>query len=363
MLSPFKLVKNPIIRKAGHNALVLFCAFAALVLVGMIGYMWIEKYSPIEAVYMTIITLTTVGFSEVQPLSPAGRIFTIIIILSGVGLLAYNATFITQVLMDGKLMELYRRHNVTRAVESCSDHYIVCGYGQMGQIVVEDLIHHGLQIVVLDTSDDSAIKLKEADVLYLQADAMEEQNLLDAGILRAKGLISVVNRDADNVFIVLTARSLNDKMAIYSRAMSPGVESKLIKAGADRVVSPYASGAFKISQNILRPTVTDFIDLALSAEGVELGMEELVIRDTASFTGKKLMHSGIRDDFNLIIIAIKRGDGKMIYNPSPHEILELGDTLVAIGPRENLDRFFVHIYGRERFANGTAIKFGIPKHG
>ncbi|HAA04274.1 MAG TPA: potassium channel protein, partial [Syntrophobacteraceae bacterium] len=162
----------------------------------------------------------------------------------------------------------------------------------------------------------------------------------------ARGLVSVVKQDTDNVFIVLTARGMKKDLFICARAGSQGTERKLLKAGADRVVSPYASGAVRIAHNILRPTVTDFMELALSGEGMELSMEEFSIPADSELAAKRLMESGIRQDFNLIIVAIKRVDGRMIYNPAPSGILEVGDILVAIGPRENLEQFALKLYGR-----------------
>jgi voltage-gated potassium channel len=182
---------------------------------------------------------------------------------------------------------------------------------------------------------------------------MEEENLLQAGVERAKGLISVVNRDADNVFIVLTARALNPDLFICARASSKGVEKKLFRAGADHVVSPYASAAMRITQNILRPTITDFLELALSGEGVELALEELHIPEDSSFVEQSLMDSNIRDEFDLIVVAIKRADGTRIYNPSSLELVHAGDILIAIGPQGNMDRFYEKVYGQPRYNKKT----------
>ena len=173
------------------------------------------------------------------------------------------------------------------------------------------------------------------------------KNLLAAGITRAKGLISVVNKDTDNVFIVLTARDLNKDLWIFARAGTPDTEKRLVKAGADRVVSPFSIGAWKIAHNIVRPTVTDFLELAMSAEGLELSMEEITLPEDAEPVGKALMNSNIRSGYNLIVVAIKRTDGQMIYNPAPTEILYARDTLVALGPQENLDRFRSDVYGQK----------------
>jgi voltage-gated potassium channel len=320
---------------------VLFLLFMSslLVVFGMSGYIFIEDYTVLEALYMTVITLATVGFGEVRPLDQAGRILTIILILMGAGFLTYSLIYISQLLFDPNLIELYRRRRLKKELAQLKDHYIICGYGQMGQIIVQELTNQRKPVVVIDSDDSLIIRLREKGILHLSADATEEENLLAAGTQRAKGLVAVVNKDTDNVFIVLTARDLNRDLLIFARAGSPSTHKRLLKAGANRVVSPFASGARHIAQNILRPTVTDFLELALSAEGLELSMEEIVIPDDAEIVGKELAHSGIRSQYNLIVVAIKRSDGAMIYNPSPYELLQAGDILVAIGPQENLLNF------------------------
>jgi len=226
-----------------------------------------------------------------------------------------------------------------KQLDQLEDHYVICGYGQMGQIIVEELIDHKIPLVVIDSDDSLIIRFREKGILHLMADATEEENLIAAGIQKAKGLVAVVNKDTDNVFIVLTARDINKDMLIFARAGSPSTHKRLLKAGANRVVSPFATGAHRIAQNILRPTVTDFLELALSTEGLELSLEEIVIPHDADLVGKELMHSGIRGQYNLIVVAIKRRAGAMIYNPSPQEIIEAGDILIAIGPQENLLSF------------------------
>jgi voltage-gated potassium channel len=301
--------------------------------------MALQDFSFIDALYMTVITLTTVGFGEIKPLDSTGRLFTIALIMLGAGFVAYNIAYFTQLFIDGNLLEAYRRLKVSKRREKLKDHYIVCGYGQMGQIIAAELTAHDVPVLVIENDEAILLRLREKGILHIVGDATEEENLIDAGIMNAKGVVSVVSRDTDNVFIVLTARDLNREMLIYARSHTPGAEKKLIKAGADRVVSPHTTGAARIVHNILRPTVIDFLDLALSGQGMELSMEELVIPYGADLVGRDLIHSGIRGEFNLIIVAIKRCDGRMIYNPSPTEILNAGDILVAIGPQENLIRF------------------------
>ncbi|SMC26089.1 voltage-gated potassium channel [Desulfacinum hydrothermale DSM 13146] len=335
-------------RLLGQRFLLVALSSFFILCFGVSGYMLVGHYPFLDALYMTVITLTTVGFQEVRPLDSDGRLFTIVLITLGVVFVAYHVAYVGQMILEGSFLEVYRRRRVRQKLNQMKDHYIICGYGQMGRYIVRQLLRHQVPLVVVETNESQAGELQELGVPFLIADAKEEENLLAVGIRKAKGLVAVVHSDTDNVFIVLTARDLNRDLFICARASTSGTERRLRKAGADRVVSPYASGAMRIAQNILRPTVTDFLELALSGDGMELSMEELVIPAGADLIGKDLVHSGIRSDYNLIIVAIKRREGTMIYNPSPGEVLEQGDTLVAIGPRENLDRFAEGLFGTSK---------------
>ena len=338
-------MKDPWLIATLRRVLFLILMSSLLLAFGVSGYILVEHFTFLEALYMSVITLATVGFTEVRPLDDAGRIFTIVLILMGAGFLTYSLIYFSQVMFDPYLIELYRRRRLKKQLGQLEDHYVVCGYGQMGQIIVQELMNHDIPVVVIDSDDSLVIRFREKGILHLTADATEEENLIAAGVQRARGLVAVVNRDTDNVFIVLTARDIKKDLLVFARAGSPSTHKRLLKAGANRVVSPFATGAHHIAQNILRPTVTDFLELALSAEGLELSLEEIVIPDDAVLVGKELMHSGIRSQYNLIVVAIKRRDGSMIYNPSPQELLEGGDILIVIGPQENLLNFGREIKG------------------
>jgi len=221
----------------------------------------------------------------------------------------------------------------------------VCGYGQMGKIIVQELLRYKLPVVVIEHDEAVLPRLREKRIPHLAGDATDEDNLHEAGILRAKGLVSVVSKDSENVFIVLTGRDLNKDLSIFARASTAGTEKRLTKAGANRIVSPYAIGAIRIVHNIVRPTVTDFLELALSGEGMELSMEEICIPDDSRLVGMQLMSSGIRGIYDLIVMAIKRSDGTMIFNPAPQETFRAGDIMIAIGSAENLTRFGQDLFG------------------
>jgi len=324
-------------------AALLLLSLVCLFLVGMCGYMLVEGRTPVEALYLTIGTLTTVAPFE---LSKGGRIFAIFLIFFGFGLVAATAALLGNMVLDGHTLELYRRRKVRKKLKNFSDHYVVCGHGQVGQIVTTELLQSGLPLVVIDNNDTAILHCKELGVMYLKRDAMKEETLVEAGVERAKGLISVVNRDADNVFIVLTARALNSDMSIFARASSKGVEKKLFRAGANYVVSPYASAAMRITQNILRPTITDFLDSTISGKEIDLVIEEAEIPEAAPFANQSMMDANLRNDFDLIVVAIKRADGTRIYNPSSLELIHAGDRLIFVGPQTNINQFLEQIYGK-----------------
>ncbi|MGA2224755.1 MAG: NAD-binding protein [Syntrophobacteraceae bacterium] len=329
----------------GRRITVLLILSILLTGFGTAGYMLLQDYSFIEALYMTVLTLSTVGFTEVHPLDTQGRIFTIILIVMGVSFVAFSLAYFSQILLDGNLLATYRRRRLKKKLDQMENHYIVCGYGEMGHIIVGELHKHKIPVVIIEPDESALARLRENNFLHLSGDATDENNLISAGIYRAKGLVSVVSKDSENVFIVLTARDLNKDLLIFARAGSAGTGKRLLKAGANRVVAPYAIGASRIALNILRPTVTDFLELALSGEGMELGMEEIRIPENSKLVGMELMASGLRSNYDLIVMAIKRAERTMVFNPPPQEVFHDGDILVVIGAVGNLSRFGQDLYG------------------
>jgi voltage-gated potassium channel len=332
-------MKDRLITALNRHIALLVCLSAILVGIGIAGFMGISGSSFVDALYMTVSTLTTVGMGEVSPLDAQGRLFTVALILLGVGFVAYTLTYFTKIFLDGNLADAYRRAQVEKLIGRLKDHYIICGYGQMGQIVARELLRSDVPVVVIEKEETAVARLKEKKVLYIDGDATEEENLVDAGIAKAKGVVTVVEKDSENLFIVLTARDLNKDLLIYSRSHAPGSDKKLLKAGATQVVSPYVTGGMRIVHNILRPTVLSFMEVALSEQGMDLDLAELAIPEGAAIVDKDLAHSNIRDKFNLIIIGIKRLNGEMIFNPLPTETLLLGDILIAMGHQDSLSQF------------------------
>jgi voltage-gated potassium channel len=308
----------------------------AFILAGSLGYVLIEGWDFFDALYMTVITLTTVGYGEVRPLTRIGRAYTMVLMLGGIGVMFYLITGLARIIVEGEIREALGKRKLQRDIKKLHNHYIICGYGRIGEILARQLKSHHVPFVIVENKPEAIASLEDAGYHVLVGDATREEVLLEAGIERAKGLISVVSSDANNVFITLTARSLNPHVFIVARAAEPGSARKLLRAGADRVESPYELGGRKMAEAILRPNVVTFLELAMK-EDVDLSMEEIPVAATSSLVGMALKDSGIRQQLNIIVVAIKRADGDMIYNPSPGAQIASGDTLIALGMRKSLD--------------------------
>jgi voltage-gated potassium channel len=317
--------------------------YSLLMLIGIIalgtcGYYFVEHMPLFEAFYMTIITLSTVGFAEVIPLSHAGRAITVIIIMLGISVGAYTIGMLVRALVEGELVKIFGRRKLQKQVAGLKNHFIICGFGRIGRIICSELHEDDIDFVVIE-QDPSVIEQIEArKYLYLEMDATTEEALMQAGIMAAKGVVTAVNSDANNVFITMTAKSLRKDIFVLARASEEKNEAKLFRAGANRVVSPYLIGGRRIAQMLKRPTVVDFIDIAMMGTHLGLMMEEARIGDKSSLIGKNLIDSQLRKDYGVIIVAIKKLSGDMVFNPTPSEKLEAGDVIVVIGKKEDLKR-------------------------
>jgi voltage-gated potassium channel len=231
------------------------------------------------------------------------------------------------------------RKKLERQIKALKDHYIICGYGRMGRIVCEEIKKtRPTPLVVIDNESTVTAKIEEDGYLYILGDATEEECLLKAGILSAKALVTALDSDADNLYITLTAKGLNRELLVLARSGRVGSDKKLLHAGADRVISPHQIGGFRMAQALLRPTVTEFIDFAIHHMDAELGMEEIPVRPNSELADVTLVDSGIRKELDLIIVAIKKTDGEMLFNPASHTRIQIGDTLIALGRKSRLIR-------------------------
>lgn len=302
-----------------------------LITVGVTGYMGIEGWNFLDALYMTVITLGTVGFREVHDLSDAGKLFTMGLIVVGVSVLGYIVGSLAQIMFEGQFQRIIGRKKVEKRIDALQDHYIICGFGRIGALICKEFTAKPLPFLVIEKHPEVHEKLHQEEYLHIRGDATEDETLLRAGIKRAKGLISVVTSDTENVYITLTARGLNPDLFILARSGEEGSEIKLKRAGANKVVSPYVIGGGRMAQAILRPNVVDFIEIATGREHLELQMEEILIPPDSSFAGENLVSSGFRKETGVIIIGIKKAVGKMVFNPNPHAKMEANDTLIVLG--------------------------------
>ena len=254
----------------------------------------------------------------------------------GVGFTLYIASALVQVVVEGRIRAILGRRRLDKKIARFKDHYIICGYGRIGRVLCNKLKRNPLDLVVVDSNRELVPTMEEDGVLYICGDATAESNLIKAGIDRAKGLIAALATDTENVFLVLTARQLNPDLYIIARASHSESKSKLKAAGANKVESPYDMGAASMAQRILRPTVTSFLDLAFAHSRKDIQMEEIPVKACSALEGVMLKDSGIRQEFNLIIIAIKKSDGSMLFNPSFETTFKKGDTVIAVGQEANL---------------------------
>ena len=320
---------------------------AALVAGGTFGYWVIEKdYSLFDSLYMTVVTLTTVGYEEVHPLSTGGRVFTILLLLVGVFTFFFTATEVVRAVVSGEVQEILGRQRMERNLAEMKDHVIICGYGRMGRFICQEFSRNGYPFVVIDRSADVLKNVTLAGGLTLPGDASDDETLRHAGISRARALVTVAGSDADNLFVTLSARLLNDKIFIVARAETEAAEIKLKRAGANRVVSPYALGGSRVAHAVLRPNVVDYLDLATGSEFYDLQIEELVIRPGSSLDGITLKESRIHHELGIMVVAIKKPEGSMVFNPPGDARMEGGDTLIALGRRAEIDRLEEQAGGR-----------------
>lgn len=323
-------------KQARHVILAVLLLVLILAL-GTAGYMAIEGWAFLDSLYMMVITLSTVGFTEVHPLSQYGRFLTMGVIVSGIGVGGYLIGTLTQMVVEGRLLHVMGRRKLERQVQKLSNHYIVCGYGRVGRVVCEEIKKSKpIPLVVVEKDANLAAKIEADGYFYVLGDATEEECLVKAGVKRARALVTALDSEAENVYIVMTAKGLNPNLFVLARAGEIGSEKKLFRAGANRVVSPHQIGGSRMAQALLRPTVTDFLDFAIHDPDIELKLEEIPVQPTSKLVDINLVDSGIRQHLDLIIVAIKKASGEMLFNPASHTRIQIGDTLLALGQRRSL---------------------------
>lgn len=304
----------------------------ALSILGTMGYIWFEGYSLLDALYMTVITLSTVGFSEVKRLSPAGKVFTIVLIICGLGAVTLFLQSGLAVMLGVDVREVIGRQRMERLLQQIKDHTVICGYGRMGQEIAREFKRRGLPFVVIDRDPACEETLTAAELLHVIGDASEDEVLQRAGVERARCLVVVAPTDADNIFITLTGRSLNPRLYIVARSAREEDQHKLRRAGADRVVSPYVIGARRIAAAVYRPEVVDLLDLHGHGAEQDWEIDSIRIAPGAPYAGRTLRDSGIRDRTGCIVLAFRSAaTGQFQPNPTADAVLRAGDTMIVLG--------------------------------
>jgi voltage-gated potassium channel len=312
-------------------------AIAVLIASGTVGFKTlIPGIAWFDSFYFTLITLTTIGYGEPPNINEGGRVFAAVLIITGVGTIGYALSVAVQAVVESELLSTFGKRKMYKDINKLSGHYIVCGAGRVGAGVIRDIARSELDVVVIEGDEAIADRLLAQGHLVLMGDATNDDVLKAAGIERARGLVAAVSSDPDNLYITLTARDINKEVRIVARANDEAAVSRLVKAGADRVVSPALTGSSKMSQMLLRPAVADFIELATMTERLELEIEQVEIGAQSPFIGTALKDTGIRADHDVIVIAIKRTSGEMIFNPAADTIIEERDALVTIGSHSSL---------------------------
>ncbi len=318
---------------------IIVVAIIAVFFGGTVGYMIIEGWSFNEALYMTIITISTVGYGEVRPLSGSGRIFTATLIVSGILLIATGANFIFSSIMEGTFGEIFRRQGMEQKISKMKDHFVICGVGAVGEDIIHEFISADEPFVIIDKEQEvlETFVRENPKILYITGDATHDEVLKYAGIENARGIIAALGNDADNLYICLTARSLNPKLRIISRAVEAASIDKLRKAGADYVFSPEKIGGIHLAAAALRPTVISFLDTILRGQHLNLLLEEVTVKDGSTIAGKTLKETEISRKIGIVIPALKSAElNKLTFNPSSDSIINPGDTLIGFGTPEQI---------------------------
>lgn len=325
-------------RRLLHRILLIVGLLAFILVVGTIGFVLIEAYSWFDAFYMTLTTITTVGYAEIRGLSRAGRVFNSFLILFGVSAMFLAIGAMTQTIIELELQDRYGKRRKKRMIEQLHDHFIICGFGRVGRNAAYEFQRASVPFLVIDRSEDRIEKAMSSGMLAVVADATRDESLRHAGVLRAKGLISALPSDAENLFVILSARTLNPKLTVVTRASEEEAEEKLRRAGADTVFTPYSMTGRQLADSLLRPHVVEFMDFGRSNIGPKVRMEQVCVSPNAQFTRKtfgqllELRKSGV------IVLAIRKKGGETTFNPPPEFEISAGDFLIVMGERSNLQR-------------------------
>jgi voltage-gated potassium channel len=322
-------------RKNRANLRLGILAVICAVAFGTVAFHQLEGWSILDSLYVTAQTVTTVGFGDLAPRTLRGRAFATGFMIVGVGIVLYALTTAVQSIVQSELVATFGQRRLSRKMSKLRDHFIICGAGRVGLHLIRSLQGGKDPFIVIESNTQKVAQLMDAGIVVLVRDATLEESLREAGVEHARGLAACLPNDADNVYVVLTARDLNRDMHIVARAAEEQAEAKLIRAGANRVVAPTIIGGHRMAMALTKPAVGDFLD-SITANQLDLGFEQLEVEPVSSFVGRKLSETNIRSQLNIVIVSIRRSNGEIVFNPNAEATIQAGDMLIAIGNAESL---------------------------
>jgi voltage-gated potassium channel len=320
-----------------RRLIIMITIFIVIMIIGVVGYSHLLQVTFLDALYMTVITISTVGYKEIADMTPEAKLFSIVIIFLGLSFVGYLFTSIVSLFVDGNLREAVQRRRLKSRMETLDNHYIICGAGETGENVIRQFEKSSVPFVVIDNDKERVDELIHRGIMAIHGNAADEETLVEAGIMGARGLISSLSTDADNVFTVLTSRYLNKDLYIISRAIEDHAHEKLTRAGADRTISPNEIGGRRMAALMLRPTVISFLDMITHVGEVVLDLEDVVLAEDSPLVGQALKVARIPEKTGLVVLAMqKKGSKRMLFNPGPDEVLLTGDSMIVLGTGEQI---------------------------
>jgi voltage-gated potassium channel len=322
--------------RLARRFLYISLAIATTLITGTVGFTVIDGYPPFDAFYMTLITMTTVGYNEIHPLSHAGRVFNSLLIIFGVTTIFIAIGAMTQTIIELEFGDAIGKRRKKHMIDKLKNHFIICGYGRVGRGAAEELQHAGVPFVVVDIDPDRVERAMLAGLLAVAADSTHDEVLRHVGIERARGLVAALATDADNLFVLLSAKGLNPKIFVATRAAEEGAEEKMRRAGADAVYAPYSITGHRLAQSLLRPHVVQFLDFTTKDIGQDIAIEQVRVAETSEMVARTIRDMQLGRDLGVIVMAIRSRDGSMLFNPPADTAVRAGDYLIVMGRQEML---------------------------
>ena len=322
--------------RLARRFVITLLAIAGTIAIGTVGFVVIDRYPPFDAFYMTLTTMTTVGYGEVHPLSHAGRVFNSFLIMFGVTTIFIAIGAMTQSIIELEFGDATRQRRNKKMIANLKDHYIICGYGRVGRGAAEELQHAGVPFVVVDIDPDRVQRSMMAGMLAVAADSTRDDTLRLVGIEKARGLVAALATDADNLFVLLSAKGLNPRIYVAARAAEEGADAKMRRAGADAVFAPYTITGHRLAQSLLRPHVVQFLDFTTNDIDKDIAIEQVRVAENSAMVSKTIMEMRLGRELGVIVLAIRHRDGQMVFNPPAETAVSAGDFLIVMGRQQNL---------------------------